>query len=159
MFCENLVAEDKFYELDQFIEHLPDKKGNLIAVLHKAQELFGYLPEDLQLRIADRLNIPSSEVSGVVSFYSFFTTKPRGKHVINVCTGTACYVRGAERLLNELDRQLGLKPGETTKDNQFTLDALRCVGACGLAPVMIVDGKVYGRLKPEQIKGILASYS
>lgn len=159
MSCENLVVEDKFYELDQFIEHLPDKKGNLIAVLHKAQELFGYLPEDLQLRIADKLNIPSSEVSGVVSFYSFFTTKPRGKHVINVCTGTACYVRGAERLLNELDRQLGIKPGETTKDNEFTLDALRCVGACGLAPVMIVDGKVYGRLKPEQIKGILASYS
>lgn len=159
MSCKNLVVEDKFYELDQFIEHLPDKKGNLIAVLHKAQELFGYLPEDLQSRIADKLNIPSSEVSGVVSFYSFFTTKPRGKHVINVCTGTACYVRGAERLLNELDRQLGLKPGETTKDNNFTLDALRCVGACGLAPVMIVDGKVYGRLKPEQIKGILASYS
>ncbi|WP_425805518.1 NADH-quinone oxidoreductase subunit NuoE [Desulfitobacterium sp. Sab5] len=159
MSCENLVLEDKFYELDQFIEHLPDKRGNLIAVLHKAQELFGYLPEDLQLRIADKLNIPSSEVSGVVSFYSFFTTKPRGKHVINVCTGTACYVRGAERLLSELDRQLGLKPGETTKDNNFTLDALRCVGACGLAPVMIVDGKVYGRLKPEQIKGILASYS
>lgn len=159
MSCQNLVADEKFHELDQFIEHLPDKKGNLIAVLHKAQELFGYLPEDLQLRIADKLNIPSSEVSGVVSFYSFFTTKPRGKHVINVCTGTACYVRGAERLLNELDRQLGLKPGETTKDNQFTLDALRCVGACGLAPVMIVDGKVYGRLKPEQIKGILASYS
>ncbi|MDA8226951.1 MAG: NADH-quinone oxidoreductase subunit NuoE [Desulfitobacterium hafniense] len=158
MSCKNVIVEEKFSELEHFIDELPDKQGDLIAVLHKAQEIFGYLPEEVQLRIADKLDVPSAKVSGVVSFYSFFTMKPRGKHVVNVCTGTACYVRGAEKLLNELNKHFAIKPGETTKDGEFTLDALRCVGACGLAPVMIVDGKVYGRLKPEQVKGILANY-
>jgi len=156
--CKNIIVEEQFRQLDEFIGNLPDKQGDLIGVLHKAQEIFGYLPEEVQWHVAEKLEIPCSRVHGVISFYSFFTTKPRGKHVVNVCMGTACYVRGGEKLLREVENQLGVKPGETTKDGQFSIDALRCVGACGLAPVMIVDGKVYGRLKPSEANGILDKY-
>lgn len=156
--CKNVVVEEQFRRLDEFIESMPDKQGDLIGVLHKAQEIFGYLPEEVQWHVAEKLDVPCSRVYGVISFYSFFTTKPRGKHVVNVCMGTACYVRGGEKLLHEVQTQLGVKPGETTTDGLFTIDALRCVGACGLAPVMIVDGKVYGRLKPSEANDILNKY-
>ena len=156
--CKNIVVEEQFCQLNEFIENLPDKQGDLIGVLHKAQEIFGYLPEEVQWHVAEKLEVPCSRVYGVISFYSFFTTKPRGKHVVNVCMGTACYVRGGEKLLREVENQLGVKPGETTKDGLFSIDALRCVGACGLAPVMIVDGKVYGRLKPSEANEILDKY-
>lgn len=156
--CTNELVQEQFRRLDQFIEVQSNEQGNLIAVLHRAQEIFGYLPEEVQLHVAQKLNVPAAKVYGVVSFYSYFTTKPRGKHVINVCMGTACYVRGSEKLMQEITRQIGIKAGETTSDGNFSLDALRCVGACGLAPVMIVDGKVFGRLQPEAVKQILSQY-
>jgi len=156
--CTNVIAQKQYAALDEFIETMGDKQANLIAVLHKAQDIFGYLPPEVQLHIARKLNIPAAKVWGVVSFYSYFTTKPRGKHVINVCMGTACYVRGSAKIVQQIESQLGIKCGETTADGEFTLDSLRCVGACGLAPVMIIDGKVYGRLTPEEVSGILKRY-
>lgn len=126
-----------------------DKHGNnpgeLINILHEAQHLHGYLPEEMQRIIASKLNIPVSKVYGVVTFYTFFTMTPKGKHPISVCMGTACYVRGSEKLLEEFKRVLGIEVGETTPDGKFSLDCLRCVGACGLAPVVMVGEKVYGR--------------
>ncbi|WP_088188838.1 NADH-quinone oxidoreductase subunit NuoE [Desulfosporosinus sp. FKA] len=157
--CDNPSPYNPYQQLDRYIDGLPYKKENLIAILHHAQQLFGYLPDKLQRHIAAKLDIPSAKVYGVVSFYSFFTMKPRGKHVVNVCMGTACFVRGAEKLQQEIEKQLGIKTGQTTEDGHFSLDSLRCIGACGLAPVMMVDGKVYGRLiHPEDIKQILDEY-
>ena len=143
------------------VEAICDKHGNrpgeLINILHEAQSMHGYLPEEMQRIIARKLNIPASKVYGVVTFYSFFTMTPKGKHPISVCLGTACYVRGSERLLEEIKRALGIKVGETTPDGKFSLDCLRCVGACGLAPVVMIGDQVYGRLQPQDIRGILAS--
>ena len=132
--------------------------GELINILHAAQGLFGYLPPEVQQVIAADLKIPVSRVYGVVTFYSFFTMTPKGKYPISVCLGTACYVRGAEKLLDEMQRQLEIKVGETTADGLFSLDCLRCVGACGLAPVVMIAGKVYGRVTPEKIHDILMEY-
>lgn len=129
--------------------------GELINILHEAQHLHGYLPEEIQRIIAHKLNIPVSKVYGVVTFYTFFTMTPKGKHPISVCMGTACYVRGSEKLLEEFKRILGIEVGETTPDGKFSLDCLRCVGACGLAPVVMIGEKVYGRLQPIDIKKIL----
>ena len=143
------------------VEAICDKHGNrpgeLINILHEAQSMHGYLPEEMQRIIARKLNIPASKVYGVVTFYSFFTMTPKGKHPISVCLGTACYVRGSERLLEEIKRALGIEGGETTPDGKFSLDCLRCVGACGLAPVVMIGDQVYGRLQPQDIRGILAS--
>lgn len=133
--------------------------GSLINVLHKCQSEFGFLPEEVQCEIAKNLNIPVSKVYGVVTFYSFFTMTPKGKHSISVCLGTACYVRGSENILEEVKKELHLEVGGVTEDGLFSLDCLRCVGACGLAPVMLIDDKVYGRLDPAMIKGILAQYN
>ena len=134
------------------------KEGSLIQVLHMAQGIYGYLPIEVQKVIADTLDIPLAEVAGVVTFYSFFSTQPRGRHTIRVCLGTACYVRGAEKVLDEFQRQLEIKIGETTPDGLFSLDCLRCVGACGLAPVVTIGGKVYGRITPEKVRDILSEY-
>ncbi|HAR87152.1 MULTISPECIES: NADH-quinone oxidoreductase subunit NuoE [Clostridium] len=147
-----------FKELEDFINSLPVKDGALIEVLHKAQHIFGYLPKEVQTFVADKLNLPISKVYGVVTFYSFFTTEPRGKNVINVCMGTACFVRGAGDVLKEFEKELGIKSGQTTEDMKFTLGSLRCVGACGLAPVLTVNDKVYGHCTPDQVKSILAEY-
>lgn len=156
---ENVVLDvKKIEELNQFIDSIKEKAGCLIGVLHKAQELFGYLPKELQLHISKKLNIPASKVYGVVSFYSFFNMNPKGRHLINVCMGTACYVRGGEKLLQEFEEQLGIKQGETTKDSLFTLASLRCVGTCGLAPVIIIDGVVYGRVQVEDVKNLIEEY-
>ena len=133
--------------------------GELINVLHKTQEVFGYLPREVQCVIAKALNISEAKVYGVVTFYTFFTMKPKGKHPISVCMGTACYVRGAEKVVDELKKELGIKKvGDVTPDGKFSLDCLRCVGACGLAPVVIVGEKVFGRIGAEQVKEILAQY-
>ena len=121
--------------------------------------MHGYLPEEMQRVIARKLNIPVSKVNGVVTFYSFFTMTPKGRHPISVCLGTACYVRGSERLLDEIKRVLSIEVGETTPDGKFSLDCLRCVGACGLAPVMTIGDKVYGRIDPQEISKILGSYA
>lgn len=152
------LSKEKFDELDKFISGLETTKGALIEILHKAQSIFGYLPRDVQLFVARKLGIPGAEVFGVVSFYSFFTTKPEGKHVISVCMGTACFVRGADKIIERLKEKLGIESNETTEDGLFTLKDVRCIGACGLAPVMKIDDKVYGRLKEEDLDGILDSY-
>ncbi len=132
--------------------------GELITILHAAQGLFGYLPQEVQEVVAHELNIPVSKVYGVVTFYSFFTMTPRGKYPVSICLGTACYVRGAEKVLEEFERQLDIKVGETTSDGLFSLDCLRCVGACGLAPVVSVGGKVYGRLTVDKVREVLSEY-
>jgi len=136
-----------------------NQAGELINVLHKTQEAFGYLPAEVQKVIAKELNISEAKVYGVVTFYTFFTMTPKGKHKISVCTGTACYVRGAEKVVDELKKQLNIKVGEVTPDGKFSLDCLRCVGACGLAPVVLVGEKVYGRVQAAQVKEILAEYA
>jgi NADH-quinone oxidoreductase subunit E/NADP-reducing hydrogenase subunit HndA len=135
-----------------------NQAGELINVLHKTQEAFGYLPAEVQHVIAKELNVSEAKVYGVVTFYAFFTMKPKGKHKISVCTGTACYVRGVEKVIEEIKDELNIEVGEVTPDGKFSLDCLRCVGACGLAPVMSIGDKVYGRVDASQIKEILAQY-
>ncbi len=158
MSCDNRLKKECFTELETFINGLADKNGALISVLHKAQEIFGYLPEEVQTFVAEQLGISVAKVYGVVSFYSFFTMTPKGKFPIAVCMGTACYVRGAGKVLEDLQNQLGIKSGETTADGLFSIDALRCVGACGLAPVVLVGEDVYGRDEAKDVKTILKKY-
>ena len=155
MICKDNVG---FKELENYILTLEDKKSSLIIILHKAQEIFGYIPEEVQEFIAEKIEVPVSKVYGVVSFYNFFSMEPKGKYPISVCTGTACYVRGAEKILEALQKELGLKLGGVTEDGLFSLDSLRCVGACGLAPVMLVGKDVHGKVKPEDVKKIIESY-
>ncbi|WP_243116638.1 NADH-quinone oxidoreductase subunit NuoE [Marinisporobacter balticus] len=154
----NDLPKEKFDALEKYIDSFQSTKGTLIEVLHKAQDLFGYLPRDVQLFVARKLGIPGAEVFGVVSFYSYFTTKPEGKHSISVCMGTACFVKGADKILDQLKEKLEIVSGETTKDDLFTLKEVRCIGACGLAPVVMVDGKVYGRVKTDDIDTIIDTY-
>ncbi|MEJ8554376.1 NADH-quinone oxidoreductase subunit NuoE [Tepidibacter sp. Z1-5] len=153
------LGKDKFDELDDFINSLEEKKGALIEVLHKAQHIFGYLPKEVQLFISKKLNIPSSKVFGVVSFYSYFTTKPRGKYVINICLGTVCFVKGSDKIMEKFEQELNIKCGETTQDGKFTLEGLRCVGACGLAPVVVINEKVYGHVTLDDVEKILSNYN
>ncbi len=145
------------------IKSICDKYGNnpgeLINILHEAQHTLGYLPMEVQALIAEKLNIPISRVYGVVTFYAFFTMVPKGKHPISICLGTACYVRGSEKILEEFKRTLGIEVGETTPDGKFSLDCLRCVGACGLAPVVMVGEKVYGHLQLADVKRIVKEFS
>lgn len=157
--CKNELANEMYGQLEKFIDELPEKRGALISVLHKAQSIFGYLPKEVQIFIGRKLDVPVSQVYGVVSFYSFFTMVPKGKHPIAVCMGTACYVRGADKVVDYFKRELGIEVGQTTEDGKFSLDALRCVGACGLAPVVLVGEKVYGRIvTAEDVKKILSEY-
>ena len=153
--CKDNVG---FKELENYILTLEDKKSSLIIILHKAQEIFGYIPEEVQEFIAEKIEVPVSKIYGVVSFYNFFSMEPKGKYPISVCTGTACYVRGAEKILEALQKELGLKLGGVTEDGLFSLDSLRCVGACGLAPVMLVGKDVHGKVKPEDVKKIIENY-
>ena len=159
MCCKNEVIGAKFNELNQFIDNLQNKEGSLIAVLHKAQNIFGYVPNEVQSFIAKKLNIPVSKVYGVVTFYSYFIIEPKGKYVINVCMGTACFVRGAGDIVEEMQKKLNIKIGETTSDGKYTLDVLRCVGACGLAPVVTVNDKVYGHFTKDKVDKLLEEYS
>ncbi|MBP5232648.1 MAG: NAD(P)H-dependent oxidoreductase subunit E [Planctomycetes bacterium] len=167
MSCNKLSegAAAKFTELDAFIDGLrldlndERRRGRLIQVLHRAQEIFGYLPRELQIHVAKKLNLTEAQVSGVVSFYNYFTTEPKGKYCVNVCLGTACYVKGSEKVLEEIERVLGVKADTTpTPDGLFSISALRCVGACGLAPVMMVNGKVYGKVTPAKAVEIINEY-
>ena len=132
--------------------------SELINVLHQVQGKLGYLPAEVQELIARELDISVAKVYGVVTFYSFFTMIPMGEHPISICMGTACYVRGAEQVLTEFKRQLGIEVGQSTADSKFSLNCLRCVGACGLAPVVMVGEKVYGRVSPQMVKQIIAEY-
>ena len=146
-------------QVEEVCDKFDNNSGELIAILHECQSRLGYLPEPVQRVIAAKLHIPASKVYGVVTFYSFFTMTPKGKYPISVCLGTACYVRGADKLLEEFKRVLGIDVGETTPDGKFSLDCLRCVGACGLAPVATIAEKVYGRLNPADIKRIVDEFA
>ncbi len=156
--AEESFPKEKYKELDAFIESLDTTRGALIEILHRAQHIFGYLSRDVQLYIARKLGIPGAEVFGVVSFYSYFSTKPGGRHTISVCMGTACFVRGADKIVESFKEKLGIEANETTRDGFFTIKDVRCIGACGLAPVVMVDGKVFGRVKVEDVDGILDLY-
>ncbi|MBO4744168.1 MAG: NAD(P)H-dependent oxidoreductase subunit E [Bacteroidales bacterium] len=152
------LHEEDVKKLNDVCNSFGNKPGEVINVLHAAQGIFGYLPAEVQEIIAANLHIPVAKVYGIVSFYSFFTMKPKGKHPISVCLGTACYVRGSEKILEELKKQLNIEVGGTTADGKFSLSCLRCVGACGLAPVMIIGDQTYGRVSPGMVKDILAKY-
>ncbi|QVK18080.1 NAD(P)H-dependent oxidoreductase subunit E [Mycoplasmatota bacterium] len=155
--CEE-SDEQKYAKIEQIIEEYKDKEGCLIQILHFAQGIFGYLPLELQEFIAQRLNIPLSEVSGVVSFYSFFSTQPRGENTIRVCLGTACYVRGGKKIAEKLGEILDINVGDTTKDGKFTLEVMRCIGACGLAPAITINDKVFKQVNPDKLHSILEKY-
>ena len=157
--CNCAVHEqDKKALLAKVIESYRDKEGSLIMVLHAAQDLYGYLPEDVLKYIADELGLSYSYVSGVVSFYSFFSTVERGKHTIRVCMGTACYVRGGKLVVEALEEKLGVPVGGTTDDKKFTFEIARCIGACGLAPAIMVDDTVYKYVTPKNVDDSLAEY-
>lgn len=158
---ETLVTgscDEKLVKLQEIIAENKDKQGSLIHVLHEAQLIYGYLPIEVQKIIAEGMNIPLAEVYGVVTFYAQFSLKPKGEYKISVCLGTACYVKGADLVLDKLKESLDIQVGDCTEDGKFSLDACRCIGACGLAPVLTINNDVYGRLVPDDIPGILAKY-
>jgi|SRR5690554_2176836 len=155
------MHDDKqlYQQLKVVIEQKKNLRNPLIEILHHAQNIFGYLPVEVQQYVADEMNIPVNKVYGVVTFYNAFTMKPRGKYVINVCTGTACYVKGAPRIIQMLSEILNIELGETTEDKLFTLTAVRCVGACSLAPVFVIGEDTYGRIDSrKQLQDILSRY-
>ncbi len=145
-------------KLKEVLEKHKDMPGALLPVLQEAQGIYGYLPVEVQQMVADGLGISLSEVYGVATFYSQFSLTPKGEHRISVCLGTACYVKGADKILAEVEKKLGIKSGECTPDGMFSIDSCRCVGACGLAPVMMIDDEVYGKLTPDQVDKILDKY-
>jgi NADH:ubiquinone oxidoreductase subunit E len=148
-----------FHEIGDLIDlYFKGKRGCLIQVLHTAQGLYGYLPVELQQFIADKLDMPLSEVSGVVTFYSFFSVKPRGEHTIRVCLGTACYVRGGKKIIDHLVKKLGVEVGGTTADRKYTFEIARCIGACGLSPALMIDDVVYRQMSPSKVDSLLATY-
>lgn len=153
------LRKDQIDKIKEIAQSFNNEAGELINVLHKVQGTFGYLPAEVQEAVAEELKVPVAKVYGVVTFYSFFTMTPKGKYPISICTGTACYVRGAEKVLEEFKKNLKIEVGETTTDGKFSIACLRCVGACGLAPVIMVAGKTYGRVAPEMVKDILSEYS
>lgn len=150
--------EKQFIELKDYIDSIKDSQGILMQTLHKAQDIFGYLPIEVQKFISHELDVSLAEVYGVATFYTQFSIEPKGKHKIGVCLGTACYVKGAQQVLDKLSKELNVKVGCTTSDNLFTLEATRCLGCCGLAPVMMIDQDVYGKLEPKKIPEILSKY-
>ncbi len=157
--CSGTTDEEKLFErLNSILEEYQHKDGGLIPVLQIAQGLFGHLPEHVLRHISTEMNKPYSEVAGVVSFYSFFSTQPRGENIIRVCLGTACYVRGGKQVLDSLKKELRIDVGETTEDKVFSLEVARCFGACGLAPAIMINDDVHQRVKPTRIKQILAPY-
>jgi NADH:ubiquinone oxidoreductase subunit E len=148
-----------FYELEKMIDlYWVGRKDCLIQILHAAQSIYGYLPIELQEFICDKMNIPLPEISGVISFYSFFSVKQRGKHIIRTCLGTACYVRGGKKVLDHLMKKLDVEIGDTTEDGKFTLEIARCIGACGLAPAIMIDNEVYKQMTPSKIDALLKEF-
>ena len=156
--CGNQLADPRYEELHQIILKYRDVKGSLIPVLHEAQNLFGYLPIEVQQVIARELKVPLAEIYGVITFYTQFSLKPKGKFKIQVCLGTACYVKGANLILDKLKEKLGINVGDCSEDGLFSLDICRCIGACGLAPVMMINDDVYGTLTTDQIASIIDKY-
>ena len=156
--CCTQDEKQKYGEIANIIDLYKDKEGSLIQILHLAQEIYGYLPLELQKFIASSLDKPLSEVSGVITFYSFFSTTPRGEHTIRVCLGTACYVRGGKKLVDRLQDMLNIQLGETTQDGKFTFEIARCIGACGLAPAMMIDNVVYKQVNVNKLESIISKY-
>ena len=148
----------EFAELKEYIDSIRNSQGILMQTLHKAQDIFGYLPLEVQEFISEETNISLADIYGVVTFYTQFTTEEKGKHKVGVCLGTACYVKGSQEIMDKLVEELNINVGQTTEDKLFTLDATRCLGCCGLAPVMMIDGDVYGKLEPKKIPDILSKY-
>ncbi len=155
---DTVLTPENFQKLQEVIDEYKGKKGALIPVLQKAQDIFGYLPLEVQKGIAEGMGVTLQEVYGVATFYSQFSVKPRGKHTIGLCMGTACYVRGAKAVLDKIKEELGVDVGGTTEDLKFTLEPTRCLGCCGLAPVMMIDEDVYAKLTPDKIPDILKKY-
>jgi len=156
--CGEESDQQKYDRIAEVIEKYKHREGSLIQVLHMSQNIFGYLPLELQRFISEGMDIPLSEVSGVITFYSFFSTQPRGQHTIRVCLGTACYVRGGKKLVDRLEEILEVGVGGTTQDQKFTFEIARCIGACGLAPAMMIDDVVYKQVNPDRLEAILAKY-
>jgi NADH:ubiquinone oxidoreductase subunit E len=156
--CAETAEEDLYPKLAQIVAENKGRPENLIMVLHKAQNLFGYLPKKVQQMVAEGLGLSLSQVYGVVTFYSFFSTSPKGRNTVKVCLGTACYVRGGQNALAKVEGELGVKVGGTTEDRRYSLDVVRCIGACGLAPAILVNDDVYGRVKTTKLMEILDRY-
>lgn len=152
------VNRDRIYELKNFMDENRQKNGVLMLVLQETQELFGYLPKEILEIISKDLKIPLAEIFGVATFYSQFSLEPKGENVIGVCLGTACYVKGGQDILAKIEETLGITVGQTTPDEKFSIDATRCLGSCGLAPVMMVNGKIHGRLTVESVEKIINKY-
>ena len=145
-------------ELKAFIEEWKGKPGNLIMVLHKVQQTYGYIPREIAIEISSLLDVPLAKIYGVVTFYNFFKLQKAGKYIIQVCLGTACYLRGGDDLMKEFERQLGVDVNATTPDGLFSVEAVRCLGCCGLAPVVVVNGEVHGKLATKDVAGIIEKY-
>ncbi len=156
--CAEETDEEKLSRITEIIEEYKDKEGSLIQILHMAQGIYGHLPIEVQKHISKKTDIPLSKISGVVTFYSFFSITPRGEYTIRVCLGTACYVRGGKKILEKFKELLDIDVGETTEDRMFTLEVMRCIGACGLAPAITINDKVYKMVNPDKIDSILSEY-
>lgn len=154
--CE--IQTNQQVKLNKLLEEYGNVKGSLIPVLQKAQEIYGYLPETVLKEISEKLRIPLSKIYGVVTFYAQFHLKPRGRNVIRVCLGTACHVRGGAKIAEAVTKAIGVKDGETTVDHRYTFESVACLGACGLAPVMMINDETYGRLTPDMVAGLLQKY-
>lgn len=145
-------------QISAFIEEWKSKPGNLIMVLHQVQQTYGYIPRNIAIEISERLSVPLAKIYGVVTFYNFFKLEKAGKYKIQVCLGTACYIRGGDDLLKALEKELGIGLNSTTSDGMFSIEAVRCLGCCGLAPVIVINGNVHGRLTTKDIPGIIEQY-
>ena len=153
------LASDLYKQLDEYIDSLKGKPGILINVLHRAQEIFGYLPDEVLEYVAEKLDVPVSKVFGVVTFYNFFSRKPKGKHQIKICLGTACYVKGGDKIFERFLEELGVEPEEPSKDGLFSVHPVRCLGACSMAPVVLIGEKdFYGRLTPNDVPSLIKKY-
>lgn len=156
--CKKETDREKYERIGQIVDEYKDKEGSLIQILHMAQGIYGYLPLELLQFIAQKLERPLSEVYGVTTFYSFFSTRPRGENTIRVCLGTACYVRGGKKIVERLREILDIEVGGTTADGKFTLEVMRCIGACGLAPAITINDKVYKQVNPDKLQAIIEKY-
>ncbi|OJV65991.1 MAG: NAD(P)H-dependent oxidoreductase subunit E [Clostridiales bacterium 38-18] len=156
--AKNFLTDENFEKLHKVIEEHKDMQGPLMPILHEAQHIFGAIPIEVQRVISEKLNTPLAEIYGVVTFYSQFTLEPKGDYLISVCLGTACYVRGAQQLIDKISEMTSVGVGKTSPDGKFSLEATRCIGACGLAPVLTVNEDVYGRLTLNDIPGIIQKY-
>lgn len=150
--------QEKIEELKKVISEMKDNDGPLIPIMHHAQDMFGYLPYEIQALIAVEMDIPMTDIYGVATFYTHFIMEPRGETLVGVCMGTPCYVRGSREIVEKLEEELGIDLGETSADRKFTLDITRCMGCCGLAPIIVVNKTVYGNLSPEDIPSIMSEY-